>query len=298
MLIISSSKDVSTNKVIERFLAQKASAIRINSEDKISEEAILQLLGNVFWLRRGNFPRSLNRLSQDTLVPEYQRLSRFFHHLAEENKNSLGSLVKGYDHNKLIDLEKAKQAGLPVPETHIVNRKQSLVQFITKGKAWITKSIKDPNEFIVNGKNFSGGFTSLLTGDILNQLPETFFPSLIQEKIEKSLEVRIFYLKGLFYPMAIFSQADEQTKIDFRHYNYKKPNRYVPFKLPDEIKGKINLLMKKLELNTGSLDFIMDKKGEFVFLECNPVGQFDWVSENCNYQIERKIAKVLMNEVA
>ena len=34
---------------------------------------------------------------------------------------------------------------------------------------------------------------------------------------------------------------------------------------------------------------------EFVFLEVNPVGQFGWVSKNCNYYLEKKIALKLIN---
>ena len=103
-------------------------------------------------------------------------------------------------------------------------------------------------------------------------------------------------MAGDFYSMAIFSQNDEKTKLDYRNYNREKPNRNVPFQLPEKIETLARKFMEQSQLDTGSIDFIVDEKGEFIFLEVNPNGQFDWLSNNCNYYIEKKIAKYLSNE--
>ena len=47
-------------------------------------------------------------------------------------------------------------------------------------------------------------------------------------------------------------------------------------------------------MNCGSLDFILNKNLDYVFLEVNPVGQFEQVSRPGNYFLERKIAKELL----
>ena len=51
--------------------------------------------------------------------------------------------------------------------------------------------------------------------------------------------------------------------------------------------------MTECELNMGTLDFIVTKNDEFIFLEINPVGQFTDLSYNCNYYVEKKIAQIL-----
>ena len=56
--------------------------------------------------------------------------------------------------------------------------------------------------------------------------------------------------------------------------------------------------MKKSNLDTGSIDIVVTKKEEYVFLEVNPVGQFGWVSSNCNYYLEEKVANYLMNNTS
>lgn len=90
--------------------------------------------------------------------------------------------------------------------------------------------------------------------------------------------------------MAIFSQNDSQTKIDFRNYNHSTPNRNVPYKLPEELEHKLTNLSKKIGINCGSIDMIVTKNDDYIFLEINPIGQFGMVSNPCNYYLHEKIA--------
>ena len=86
------------------------------------------------------------------------------------------------------------------------------------------------------------------------------------------------------------------TKIDFRNYNRKKPNRTPPYDLPNRIEKKIKSCMKALNLNSGSIDMIVTPNDDYIFLEVNPVGMFWQVSFPCNYNIEEQIAKYLLDE--
>ena len=132
--------------------------------------------------------------------------------------------------------------------------------------------------------------------DDLKNIPNFFFPSLFQEYIEKKLEIRTFFMDGQFFSMAMFTQQDSKTTIDFRNYNFKSPIRTVPFKLPEIVENKLIALFELLNLKSGSIDIILSKKNEYVFLEINPVGQFGMVSYPCNYYLEKKIANKLINE--
>jgi glutathione synthase/RimK-type ligase-like ATP-grasp enzyme len=135
--------------------------------------------------------------------------------------------------------------------------------------------------------------TDIAHNEDIKEMNEFFFPSLLQINIPKRYELRIFYLAGKFYSMAIFSQQDTQTQLDFRNYNREKPNRNVPYQLPKEIENKLDLFMKAMDLDTGSIDMIVTPELEYVFLEVNPVGQYDMVSVPCNYFLHEKIAKYL-----
>ncbi|MFP3599288.1 grasp-with-spasm system ATP-grasp peptide maturase [Chryseobacterium sp. SIMBA_029] len=190
--------------------------------------------------------------------------------------------------NKLIVLQEAAQAGLQIPKTFITNR--SITDSAKEGM--ITKSIHDAN--FMNSKN--GYMMSMLTKEIdfdHPDIPSEFFPSLVQNKIDKEYELRIFFIDEEFYPMAIFSQGQDETKLDFR-IKTDTPTRYVRYNLPEDIRTRLTILFKKLSLRTGSIDMIKNKKGEYIFLEINPVGQYGMTSNPCNYNLDYKIADHLI----
>lgn len=137
-------------------------------------------------------------------------------------------------------------------------------------------------------------YTSVVNDDDIKALSDTFFPSLFQRYIAKKFELRVFYLDNEFHSCAIMSQLDPQTMVDFRDYNKLKPNRIEPFLLPSNIKNKINLLMKKNNMRLGVIDLIYGEDNKYVFLEVNPIGQFGNISRYCFSNLEKIIAKKLI----
>ena len=178
-------------------------------------------------------------------------------------------------------------------ETSVTNSKKELEEFRERVGSVITKGIHESLHFS-DDDCFYSVYTEEIDNDNIDQLSEYFYPSLFQSKLEKEYEIRSFYIDGEFYSMAIFSQSDETTKVDFRKYNEKKPNRNVPFKLPNEISLKLKLFMHEMDLSSGSIDLVYTISNEFIFLEVNPVGQFAMTSEPCNYYLEKTIAKKLI----
>lgn len=197
--------------------------------------------------------------------------------------------------NKTYQLKVARACGLLTPDTLITSSKKSLLEFIKKRPSVIFKPLQNVLSIKIDGQSYAL-YTSELCEDDINALDEQFYPTQFQERIEKKYEVRTFYLDGEFYSMAIFSQNSQQSKVDFRNNNLDSLNRYVPYKLSKEIEDKVTRFMKQIKLNCGSIDLICDKMNRYHFLEVNPVGQFGFVSYTCNYNLEKKIAKYLMNE--
>ena len=189
---------------------------------------------------------------------------------------------------KLNALQQAKNIGIRVPDTLICCDKKTLQPFYDKHNGnLITKTIGDPTALFHN-KIYQ--FTNKVN---IDKVPEVFGLTLFQEMVEKFVELRIFYLDGDFYGSAIFSQLDKQTKIDFRNYNNEKPNRVVPYKLPYKEQEKFHQLMRSMGLNSGSFDIILTPSFKYIFLEVNPVGQFEQVSVPCNYNLSKIVAKYL-----
>lgn len=196
--------------------------------------------------------------------------------------------------NKLETLQLAKSVGIMVPKLIITTSKNDVESFYEKVGDLITKSIVDADLLSLREEKLDL-LTKLISKKEIEALPKTFFPTLFQNKIEKAFEIRTFFIEDEYYSMAIFSQNDASTSVDFRNYNSRKPNRYVPFKLPEEEENRLKKLMKLIGLNSGSIDILVEKETQkFYFLEVNPVGQLGMVSENCNYCLEKIIAEKLI----
>jgi ATP-GRASP peptide maturase of grasp-with-spasm system len=321
ILIFSEQQDVSTNKVMDwlKFHFNQTEILRINSDDSLSNIFLEQIdehqrvtfliAGKIVkmdevkfvWFRRGSFKLNFDNIDchhkyyfnnemNHYLNYENVRVTEYINSMLQEKK-SIGNFYM-QNMNKMYVLDKAKKVGILVPNTIITTSKTELKTFLEKYKHIVTK----PMSVSVNltTKNITYlCYTKSINNVIVREISEQFFPSLFQEQLDKKYEIRTFYIRGEFYSMAIFSQLDERTKVDFRNYNYKKPNRCVPFKLPNELEVKIDTLMKFLNLDTGSIDIVVNKKGEYYFLEVNPVGQFDMISVPCNYPIEKRLAETM-----
>lgn len=299
VLIISQNNEITTTEIIKHLVLMKKKFIRIH-EDEIFEikvlnkKMVLESSRNRFflddiksvWYRRGglNFKRlQYAHPSIHAHMNETQYWLEDYVRKVLESKKHINK-ESNSDVNKLLVLDKAREIGLDVPDYFLAENTHN----VDPGKT-IIKTING-NVIIEEIRKNAGGF--IYTSIVEEPEDGDFFITFFQEKIEKDFEIRTFYLNGRCWSMAIFSQNDEQTKVDFRKYNRIKPNRNVPYNLPPAIEEKINELMNAFDLNCGSLDFI--KKGDrYYFLEINPIGQFLGLSEKCNYALEKEIAEYL-----
>jgi len=226
---------------------------------------------------------------------EFRGLSHYFFNLLKD-KPSLGSwFYSGKDPSKAQQLLLAADAGLAIPDTILTDSRQHLEAFMNEHPKIICKNISEIGFFRFSGRGLAT-YTAVIGREDLADIPDTFYPSLFQEAIEKQFEIRVFVLGEELYSMAIFSSDDSQTEVDFRRYNYARPNRTVPINLPSPVAGKIREFMRRAGLETGSLDLIYSRTGEYYFLEVNPGGQFSMVSIPCNYHLEKKVAEYLVKK--
>jgi len=221
----------------------------------------------------------------------------FIEHLMCSEKNNIIGNKNSFGENKLNWLEKAQKADLDIPKTLITNCKEELFNFISECNSdIIIKPLYNAISYNYKKKLYVS-YTNRLSNDLLNKLPKYFPVGLFQQEIKKEFEIRTFYFYGQCYSMAIFTQQNKQTSVDFRMYSNEKPNRMVPYLLSNEVKNKIQILMNKLNLNTGSLDFIKGVDDKLYFLEVNPEGQFGMVSKPCNYYLEELVAKKIIDAI-
>lgn len=327
VVIFSKSTDASTTDVIRWIKYFGEEVIRINYDDpqikfckedvinnqiifKISNSTVNLLDAKSVWFRRNGlsynmFDIDLVKLLNNNVFKEKKMNGYVYYHIKKEintliehiyyslehNCKALGSYFNS-DLNKLNVLQIAQNNGLKTPHTFVANNIKDITAW-AHNNTYITKALSDGIYFATT-QNAYYTYTEKIDYNYATNLNRRFCCSLLQEQIKKKYEVRAFYLNGDFFSMAIFSQANSKTYIDFRKYDAKLPNRYVPYKLPNKIECKLKEIMDDLKLNTGSVDLIVDENNTYYFLEINPVGQFGMVSEPCNYLLEKKIANFLV----
>jgi hypothetical protein len=220
---------------------------------------------------------------------EFDQWHTYFLYLLEQNKRIYWLNHPQYAMpNKLIQLKKAMQAGLKVPQSYISNNYSHHI----KDKLLITKPLTNCISFQYSDKIYSN-YTSRVSAksDTYNM-----FISYFQEEVKKLLELRVFYLAGQCYAIAIHSQGNSQTEVDYRRYDFQHANRNEYYQLPDLLEQKINIFMQNMNLQTGSLDFILTPNGDYVFLEVNPSGQYD-IFNLCNIYPDKLIAEHLISKL-
>ena len=320
ILIIGQHHDTTTDNVCNWLNYFGAKFIRTNtgtnnidivsdiviSNDNIKVELIINGIKYDFdnfsaiWCRRGHLNFTLPKLNSYNVI-DNDILYKVESHLINET-NTLASFIEylfktkmrintisHYNSNKLIALQTAKLLGLKIPQTLITRKSEMLKKFILKYKNSITKNIQDVLSFHNENYTFGQCTTDVKIQDVLT---DNFYYSLFQKKIEKKYELRVFYFLGQFYASAGISPTDTKYT-DIRTTN--KSNRRTPFNLPFDIRKKLHEFMKEMDLESGSIDIMVDVNDNYWFLEVNPVGQFDFLSGKNNFYIEKEIAKALID---
>ena len=328
ILLISRRDDGSTRQVAEWLYAMQKTFLRLNGEESkncisgcciASSTFRLQLNDKSYtlslkrlksvWNRRNGFSNSYRMAKSEKLAGLFHEGSSYAEkHCTEE----VGDLVEYFYYcieshpsvhkighqshnrvNKLVVLKTARICGLKVPGFFIISTKKELKDLMKAEGNLVTKAIGNGVYRFTDQFGYYS-YTERINNKFVNQLPQTFLPSMVQKQLDKLYELRIFYLEEKFYAMAIFSQESAATEVDNRkNFAAECMPRRVPYLLPQNIKSQLKKLMKKLHLNTGSIDMVVTPDKEYIFLEVNPVGQFGMVSQPCNYYLEKKLAETL-----
>ncbi len=315
IVIISEVKDLPSDLICRYLDFYDEEYVRINKEDVVNSidfsiegsqchlklefknfSVLLDSKRDVIFFRRGaivlnmHLKDAIDKDIANYYIKEYSTLhSSIFSIFC-----SINSYDKEINCNDILHLNIAQKLGFKIPKTRVITSKLNLAKILKEG-LFITKPIGNrhldiqlENEFRIESKG-----TSRINLSDIHNLDEYFSPILIQEEIEKNYEVRVFVFLELIFAMAIYSQGNSKTELDYRNYDGRYPNRCIPIALPNWVEIAIFSFMKKSGLDSGSIDLIYSKSGDYYFLEVNPCGQFTWLSQNCNYNIEYEIAKAL-----
>ncbi|MDD3171881.1 MAG: hypothetical protein PHO86_06135 [Bacilli bacterium] len=322
ILIITNKEDVHPTTVIEYLSEKNISVFRLNTEALLSDYQFhwwCSEIGTDFYIRnikngmevRGSGITAIwerrPELPKELLIENIAEVNK---HNLEEAKGflmflryylkdiySIGSIV--YDRvsaSKMLQLKIAQDLGMKVPETCFANRKKAIIDFAKNYEYIILKSIENDNIWLGNEDEFVF-YAQKVKSSMLTDNPDEMFSqtiSYVQNYIEKQFELRVTVVDNKIFACKIDSQILDKDKgrVDWRQ-GYDFGMKYSFFELPQKIGDFCIEYLKRMNLNFGCFDLIVTPQNEYVFLECNPNGQWLWVEIETGMEISKSIAEAL-----
>jgi glutathione synthase/RimK-type ligase-like ATP-grasp enzyme len=322
VLIITSKEDVHADFVILKIREKGADVVRINTED-LQENSSFALEFNrgnwvdrfalldssvqfdssqisAVWYRKPQpveVSSSIVELhAREFVRDEFDFFLRSYYLLLQHKKwvNPYWSIR--HAGQKLPNLLLASKLGFKTPKTLVTNRVEDAREFGRENR-W---------EIIVKPFFFSGFVIAetqpwhCFTNDVSEREFDRFAdsiglaPTMLQQNIRKKIELRITVIGSQVFCAAIDSQGLKRTATDWRAFDsYKVPHSV--YELPAEVTARLLNFNEHFGLAFSTFDLIVTPEGEYVFLECNPNGQWYWIEDLIQLPMSAAMADLLLN---
>ena len=319
ILIFTNKADAHPTNVIKHLISWGVPVFRLNTECLLSDyefswwcndddcdfyikntKTELMLYGHeitAIWDRRPLEPEKLlinyDEQTNKFLLEEARGFIQFLRFYLR-NIYSIGSIVEDRPAaSKMLQLAVARELGIRTPNTIFSNNKESFLPVLKKYEDISLKPIGADSFFTDDEMEYVFYSRKVKAGDIIAQPNEAFRQTVcfLQNYVEKKYELRITVCNEDVIACKIDSQSldDDKGKVDWRQgYDYGLKQEIV--EIPNEIKTFCTSFLKEMHLNFGCFDFIVTPNDEYVFLECNPNGQWLWIELETGYDISKIIA--------
>lgn len=194
--------------------------------------------------------------------------------------------------NKFFQCKIAIQCGLTVPEFITSNKKSCLLNFLKENEKVALKFMSQQIYKMPDG-SVRGLYVNRIGSDDLENFGEiNENPVTLQRYIEKDFEVRYTFIEDAHLACRIDSQQSERARVDWRRYDLKN-TPHGQIEVPSAVRENVSRLMRKLQLPFGALDFAVDSRGIWWFLEVNSAGQWLWIEDLVSLPICATISRCL-----
>jgi glutathione synthase/RimK-type ligase-like ATP-grasp enzyme len=185
---------------------------------------------------------------------------------------------------KPYQLAVARQIGIPIPKTLISNNSASVRAFWhAQNGNCIYKPLTAPSWTFAETR-------MLNEEDIAHLEMLRHAPIIVQEKIEKGVDVRVNIFGDAVFAAelsATIPEADLDWRID-------STAQWYDHMLPDAVSHKLKVFLRAINLDYGCIDLRRQPDGEYRFFEINPSGQFLFAEIDTGQPLLRALARLLM----
>jgi ATP-grasp ribosomal peptide maturase len=192
---------------------------------------------------------------------------------------------------KPVQLQEAAQAGLSVPETLLTNDPARAARFCSEHEDRVVyKSLS--GELIADGVDVKAVYTTPVDAAGAGHSSVAATAHLFQRQVhDKACDVRVTAVDTVLFAVAIHA-GSPKGRVDWRR-DYDS-HTYEVVSVPDRVRTGIGVLMRRLGLRFGALDFVVQQDGDWLFLEVNPNGQWGFIEDATGLPVADAIAEALI----
>lgn len=184
----------------------------------------------------------------------------------------------------------AYECGMTTPRTLVSNDPARVAAFAAETVNVVCKSFT-PAVVSRGGDKLYVPHTSLLTPEMLGDLTSVSTTMhLFQELVPRRYDVRLTAVGESCFAAALHLRSSKKT-LDWRAQ--MDAIDYEIVDVPDAIRKGVSEYLRRFGLTFGAFDFIVTPDDEWVFLECNPAGQWSWIWHETQLPIPDAIATEL-----
>lgn len=192
--------------------------------------------------------------------------------------------------NKLYQLYIARTLGFVIPDTLIGNDIDPIAAASFQHRLFKPLT----SEVYIDEQ---AAFASIIDWDTMNITSEevAICPAIYQLYEEKDFELRTFAFGDRIMSVKIDSQKNNISTIDWRLGH--RLDIFTKFESEILDHEMIVRYLEAMGIKYGVFDFIVQKDGEIIFLECNPDGQWLGYSDHCGMNAEVAFADMLCERI-
>ncbi|MGD1094030.1 MAG: MvdC/MvdD family ATP grasp protein [Bryobacteraceae bacterium] len=200
-------------------------------------------------------------------------------------------LVSQHEINfKPYQLRLAHEVGFQTPTSFFTNDPEAVLKLFSTFDEVVYKTlgwcIFPPDEVI---------YTSKVSREMVDESREGIgkAPGIFQQFIRKKSELRVTVVGDEVFAVSIDSAKHSTATVDWRKAQFEDMFSKTDMDAKDE--AKLLAFHNRAGLQFGAYDFIVSERGDLIFLECNPSGQWLWIEEKINLPIAERHARLLFN---
>lgn len=314
ILLLTSERDLTTDYVVRELQKRGIAYFRLNSERlaealvRFSPEAggwvieFSEATLSLSQVRAGYFRRPgapavdhSIKASDERRYCEQEWLSilhSLYGAVGDRWLNAPAAIAAAEDKPRQLAL--AKRLGFRLPETLVTNDPDAAREFIEAGptvgktlRAGLLTNEDTGEERVI--------FTNRLAADDDGSFAASVrsAPIIFQREIEKESDIRVTVVGDVAMAASIQSQTKDETMVDWRRGEHVDLP-HARHELPADVVRQCLSITSRLGLRYAAIDFVLDKEGNYWFLEANPNGQWAWIETRTGHPITERLVDALL----